>query len=158
MYISGRQGILPLWFLKSFEAVALLASLKRIIGEDLLHGGFLMNKVSFEQLYMEQLPGLYRLAQSILRQPADAQDAGQQAVLQAWLHLDSIRPGSGPCPFRIFRIAPPFRNPDCGNFETRLTGCRKSCGFPSSWYTWKAAAQRKPPPSWKFPCSPSNRD
>ena len=94
MYISGRQGILPLWFLKSFEAVALLASLKRIIGEDLLHGGFLMNKVSFEQLYMEQLPGLYRLAQGILRQPADAQDAVQQAVLQAWLHLDSIRPGS----------------------------------------------------------------
>lgn len=25
-----------------------------------------MNKVSFEQLYMEQLPGLYRLAQGIL--------------------------------------------------------------------------------------------
>ena len=53
-----------------------------------------MNKVSFEQLYMEQLPGLYRLAQGILRQPADAQDAVQQAVLQAWQHLDSIRPGS----------------------------------------------------------------
>ena len=53
-----------------------------------------MNKVSFEQLYMEQLPGLYRLAQGILRQPADAQDAVQQAVLQAWQHLDGIRPGS----------------------------------------------------------------
>ena len=52
-----------------------------------------MNKVSFEQLYMEQLPGLYRLAQGILHHPADAQDAVQQAVLQAWQHLDSIRPG-----------------------------------------------------------------
>ncbi|MBP5728779.1 MAG: RNA polymerase sigma factor [Clostridia bacterium] len=53
-----------------------------------------MNKVSFEQLYMEQLPGLYRLAQGILRHTADAQDAVQQAVLQAWQHLDGIRPGS----------------------------------------------------------------
>ena len=53
-----------------------------------------MNKVSFEQLYMEQLPRLYRLAQSILRHAADAQDAVQQAVLQAWQHLDNIRPGS----------------------------------------------------------------
>ena len=52
-----------------------------------------MNKVSFEQLYMEQLPGLYRLAQGILRHTADAQDAVQQAALQAWQHLDNIRPG-----------------------------------------------------------------
>ena len=54
-----------------------------------------MNKVSFEQLYMEQLSGLYRLAQGILRHPADAQDAVQQAVLQAWQRLDAIRPGGG---------------------------------------------------------------
>ncbi len=53
-----------------------------------------MNKVSFEQLYMEQLPALYRLAQGILRHPADAQDAVQQAVLQAWQRLVAIRPGS----------------------------------------------------------------
>ena len=53
-----------------------------------------MNKVSFGRLYMDQLPGLYRLAQSILRHPADAQDAVQQAVLQAWLHMDHIRAGS----------------------------------------------------------------
>lgn len=52
-----------------------------------------MNKVSFGQLYMDQLPGLYRLAQSILRHTADAQDAVQQAVLQAWQHADNIRPG-----------------------------------------------------------------
>ena len=53
-----------------------------------------MNKVSFGRLYMDQLPGLYRLAQSILRHPADAQDAVQQAVLQAWLHMAHIRAGS----------------------------------------------------------------
>ena len=52
-----------------------------------------MNKIAFEELYMQQLPGLFRLAQSILRQPADAQDAVQQAVLQAWKHIDSIQSG-----------------------------------------------------------------
>lgn len=36
-----------------------------------------MNKIAFEGLYMQQLPGLFRLAQSILRQPADAEDAVQ---------------------------------------------------------------------------------
>ena len=79
---------------KVFEDMALWAAFKRIIDEDLHHGGFLMNKVSFEQLYMEQLSGLYRLAQGILRHPADAQDAVQQAVLQAWQRVDTIRPGS----------------------------------------------------------------
>ena len=34
-----------------------------------------MNKRDFEQLYMDLLPGLYRLAQGILRNPSDAQDA-----------------------------------------------------------------------------------
>ena len=36
-----------------------------------------MNKIAFEGLYMQQLPGLFRLAQSILWQPADAEDAVQ---------------------------------------------------------------------------------
>ena len=52
-----------------------------------------MNKIAFEELYMQQLPGLFRLAQSILRQPADAEDAVQQAVLQAWQRIDSIQSG-----------------------------------------------------------------
>ena len=52
-----------------------------------------MNKIAFEELYMQQLPGLFRLAQSILRQPADAEDAVQQAVLQAWRQLETIQPG-----------------------------------------------------------------
>ena len=52
-----------------------------------------MNKIAFEELYMQQLPGLFRLAQSILRQPADAEDAVQQAVLQAWQQIDAIQHG-----------------------------------------------------------------
>lgn len=52
-----------------------------------------MNKIAFEELYMQQLPGLFRLAQSILQQPADAEDAVQQAVLQAWQQIDTIRDG-----------------------------------------------------------------
>ena len=52
-----------------------------------------MNKVSFEQLYMQQLPGFYRLAQSILRHTADAEDAVQQAVMKAWQRADDLPPG-----------------------------------------------------------------
>ena len=52
-----------------------------------------MNKIAFEALYMQQLPGLFRLAQSILRQPVDAEDAVQQAVLQAWQQIETIQHG-----------------------------------------------------------------
>ena len=52
-----------------------------------------MNKVAFEELYMQQLPGMFRLAQSILHHTADAEDAVQQAVLQAWKRIDAIQPG-----------------------------------------------------------------
>ena len=54
-----------------------------------------MNKVAFEELYMQQLPGMFRLAQSILHHTADAEDAVQQAVLQAWKRIDAIQPGKG---------------------------------------------------------------
>lgn len=52
-----------------------------------------MDKATFEQMYREMLPGLYRLAQSLLRQSADAQDAVQQAAVKAWLSLERMRPG-----------------------------------------------------------------
>ena len=52
-----------------------------------------MDKSSFEKLYLEQLPGLYRLAMSILHHQADAQDAVQQSVLEAWKRADHIRNG-----------------------------------------------------------------
>ena len=42
-----------------------------------------MDKTTFEQLYRELLPGFYRLAQGMLRNAADAQDAVQQAALKA---------------------------------------------------------------------------
>ncbi|MBR6767657.1 MAG: RNA polymerase sigma factor, partial [Clostridia bacterium] len=53
-----------------------------------------MNKAMFEQMYREMLPGLYRLAQSILRHTADAQDAVQQAAVKAWQARDRIRSGN----------------------------------------------------------------
>lgn len=53
-----------------------------------------MDQSSFEQMYLAMLPGLYRLAQSILRNRADAQDAVQQAALNAWRAIDGIRQGT----------------------------------------------------------------
>ncbi len=52
-----------------------------------------MDRATFEQLYREMLPGLYRLAQGILRHAADAQDAVQQAAVKAYMASERIRPG-----------------------------------------------------------------
>ena len=54
-----------------------------------------MDRTEFEQLYIALYPGLYRLAQSILRHEADAQDAVQQSAARAWAAADRIRPDSG---------------------------------------------------------------
>ena len=43
-----------------------------------------MDKTAFSSLYMEMMPGLYRLALSMLHNTADAEDAVQQAALKAW--------------------------------------------------------------------------
>lgn len=40
------------------------------------------------------LPQLYRIAQGILRQPSDAQDAVQQGLLRAWEKRETVRPAS----------------------------------------------------------------
>ncbi|MBQ4074250.1 MAG: RNA polymerase sigma factor [Clostridia bacterium] len=53
-----------------------------------------MEKESFERMYLEMAPGLYRLAQSILHHPPDAQDALQQAAVNAWRSLARIHPGT----------------------------------------------------------------
>ena len=52
-----------------------------------------MDKSSFEQLYLQQLPGLYRLAMSSLHHRDDAQDAVQQSVLEAWKRVNHIQCG-----------------------------------------------------------------
>ena len=54
-----------------------------------------MDRKEFEQLYIALYPSLYRLAQSILRHEADAQDAVQQSAVKAWAAADRIRPDSG---------------------------------------------------------------
>ena len=43
-----------------------------------------MTKEAFGELYLQLLPGLFRLAQSILRHLEDAMDAVQQAIEKAW--------------------------------------------------------------------------
>ena len=53
-----------------------------------------MERKDFEQLYIALYPGLYRLALSILRPEADAQDAVQQSAVKAWAAADRIRPGN----------------------------------------------------------------
>ena len=52
-----------------------------------------MIKTDFEQLFMAMYPGLYRLACSILRHEADAQDAVQQAAVNAWAAAERMKPG-----------------------------------------------------------------
>ena len=52
-----------------------------------------MTKEAFGQLYLQLLPGLYRLAQSILHHREDAMDAVQQAAEKAWKASDRIRHG-----------------------------------------------------------------
>lgn len=52
-----------------------------------------MDRTDYERLYLDMLPGLYRLAQSILHNTADAQDAVQQAAVNAWLARERIRSG-----------------------------------------------------------------
>ena len=52
-----------------------------------------MNKAAYEALCQDRMHGLYRIALSILRSPADAQDAVQQAFLNAWVHRETAYPG-----------------------------------------------------------------
>ena len=52
-----------------------------------------MTKEAFEQLYIELLPGLYRLAVSILYHREDAMDAVQQTAEKAWRVSDRIQSG-----------------------------------------------------------------
>lgn len=43
-----------------------------------------MDDAAFARLMEESMPSMYRVAMSILRRQADAQDAVQQALLNAW--------------------------------------------------------------------------
>ena len=52
-----------------------------------------MTRERFKQLYLQLLPGLYRLAVSILHHREDAMDAVQQAVEKAWNASGRIRFG-----------------------------------------------------------------
>lgn len=51
----------------------------------------ILDKQTFTALTLEAEDTLYRVAWSILRNDADAEDAVQEAVLRAWEKLDSLR-------------------------------------------------------------------
>ena len=51
----------------------------------------ILDKQTFTTLVLESEDTLYRVAWSILRNSADAEDAVQEAVLRAWEKLNSLR-------------------------------------------------------------------
>ena len=52
-----------------------------------------MEKRLFEELYLSLYPGFYRLAQGILRNAVDAEDAVQQSAEKAWKAREHIHAG-----------------------------------------------------------------
>ncbi len=52
-----------------------------------------MEKGLFEELYLTLYPGFFRLAQGILRNSADAEDAVQQSAEKAWKARERIHTG-----------------------------------------------------------------
>lgn len=87
-----------------------------------------MDKATFERLYRDMLPGLYRLAQSILRHTADAQDAVQQAAVKAWQARDRIRSGNEKAYFTRIVIN------ECRNIQRRRMRILPVAEFPDAGY------------------------
>ena len=52
-----------------------------------------MDETTYITLSQDYLPALFRMACSILRSRADAEDAVQQTLLLAWQHRATARPG-----------------------------------------------------------------
>ena len=65
----------------------------RILYED-LQKRCRMDKELFEELYLTLYPGFFRLAQSILRNTADAEDVVQQSAEKAWRARERIHTGN----------------------------------------------------------------
>ena len=53
-----------------------------------------MNEETYAAAAKAAMPGMYRMAYSILENRHDAEDAVQQALLNAWQHRDKARPGA----------------------------------------------------------------
>ncbi len=53
-----------------------------------------MDEAAYIALCEEHLPSFYRIACSIVGNPQDAEDAVQQALLNAWRARDKARPGA----------------------------------------------------------------
>lgn len=77
-----------------------------------------MDKADFERLYLEMLPGLYRLSLGMLHNEADAHDAVQQAAAKAWQCRERIRLGGERAYFARIVIN------ECRNIQrTRMRVC-----------------------------------
>lgn len=63
------------------------------------------DKAAFMRLVEPLLPQAYRLAAAMLRSDSDAEDAVQDAVLNAWRHVDRLRPGSSVKPWLLTIVA-----------------------------------------------------
>ena len=61
------------------------------------------NQDAFMELVEPEMRGAYRLAVAILRNPSEAEDAVQDAVLSAWRHFGRFRRDAGIRPW-FFRI------------------------------------------------------
>ena len=63
------------------------------------------DKVAFMRLVEPVLPQAYRLAAAMLRSEPDAEDAVQEAVLNAWRNVHRLRPGSNVNPWLLTIVA-----------------------------------------------------
>jgi RNA polymerase sigma-70 factor, ECF subfamily len=70
----------------------------------LVHRALAGDGAAFSDLVAPYLPGLHRTIHSILHNPADAEEALQEALLKVTLHLDQFHSGSDFKPW-LYRIA-----------------------------------------------------
>lgn len=63
------------------------------------------DKAAFMQLVGPVLPQAFRLASAMLRSETDAEDAVQDAVLNAWRHIERLKPGSRVDPWFLTIVA-----------------------------------------------------
>jgi RNA polymerase sigma factor (sigma-70 family) len=67
--------------------------------QDLIRQAKAGNKAAFEDLLRPSLPPAARLARVLLGDPAESEDAVQEAAVKAWRKLDNLREGAGFLPW-----------------------------------------------------------